>query len=133
MIENDARRDFLFLIRIFFGLWLLYVGLSKWVFIGPDAFIGFITSEFDKTWSPHALNFILASLILIAEPLFALWLLSGIKSHLAWIFTSVLMFMLLMGQTILRKDTMADNWQYLVLAVVCASLCRSMGKSETVI
>ena len=53
--QYDTRRFFLFGIRLFFGLWLLYVGLTKWIFMGPDRFVGYITAEFDKTWSPHTL------------------------------------------------------------------------------
>ena len=45
----DTRRFFLFGIRLFFGLWLLYVGLSKWIFMGVGMFVGYITAEFDKT------------------------------------------------------------------------------------
>jgi len=118
----DTRRFFLFGIRIFFGLWLLYAGLVKWMFIGPDTFVGLIASEFDKTWSPHILNVVLAWLILIAEPVLALLILSGKKARLVWTLTSLFMFMLTFGQSILMKPDVIANWQYLVLTLVCAAL-----------
>ncbi|MFB3788222.1 MAG: MauE/DoxX family redox-associated membrane protein [bacterium] len=118
----DARGFFLIGMRIFFGAWLLYVGLSKWIFIGPGAFVGFITSEFDKTWSPHLLNALLAWLILFAEPLLAAFILSGWKERLAWTLTALLMFLLTIGQTILMKPDVIANWEYLVLTWACAAL-----------
>ena len=121
-LNDGSRRFFLCGMRFFFGLWLLYVGLMKWVFIKPPAFVGMITTEFDKTWSPHPLNVLLAWLILIAEPVLALFILSGIKPRLAWTLTTLLMFMLTLGQTILMKPDVIANWQYLVLALICAAL-----------
>src|SRR3972149_682214 len=59
-LKYDTRRFFLFGVRLFFGAWLLYVGLSKWILMGPGTFVGYITGQFDKTWSPHALNVFLA-------------------------------------------------------------------------
>lgn len=121
-LRYDTRRFFLFGTRLFFGLWLLYVGLSKWIFMGPDRFVGYITSEFDKTWSPHNLNVPLAWLILIAEPVLALLILSGRKARMVWTLTSLLMFLLAFGQTVLMKPDVIANWQYLVLALLCAAL-----------
>jgi uncharacterized membrane protein YphA (DoxX/SURF4 family) len=118
----DTRRFFLCGIRFFFGLWLLYVGLSKWIFIGPDAFVGLITSAFEKTWSPRILNVSLAWLILIAEPVLAVLILSGKKARTVWTLTSLLMFLLAFGQTILMKPDVITNWQYLVLVLLCAAL-----------
>ncbi len=108
--------------RLFFGLWLLYVGLVKWVVIGPEAFVGHITTEFDKTWSPHTLNVFLGWLIIVAEPVLALLILWGKKQRKVWALTSLLMFLLTMGQTILMKPEVIANWQYLVLTLVCAAL-----------
>ena len=118
----DARRFFLFGMRLFFGLWLLYVGLVKWISIGPNNFVGFIATAFDKTWSPHALTVVLAWLILIAEPVLALLILSGKKARLVWTLTALLMFLLTIGQTILMKPDVIANWQYTVLTLVCAAL-----------
>jgi uncharacterized membrane protein YphA (DoxX/SURF4 family) len=120
--KYDARRFFLCGIRLFFGLWLFYVGISKWIFLGPDMFVGHITSAFDKTWSPHILNVLLAWLILIAEPVLALLILSGKKARIVWALTSLLMFLLTFGQTILMKPDVIANWQYLVLVLLCAAL-----------
>jgi uncharacterized membrane protein YphA (DoxX/SURF4 family) len=118
----DGRRFFLCGMRLFFGLWLLYVGLYKWVAMGPDVFVGYITAEFDQTWSPYLLNILLAWLILVAEPVLAALILFGRKARLVWALTSLLMFLLAIGQTILLKPEVIANWQYLVLTLACAAL-----------
>ena len=118
----DIRRFFLFGIRFFFGAWLLYVGLSKWIFMGPGTFVGYIAAQFDKTWSPHVLNVSLAWLILVAEPVLAVLILSGRKARLVWTLTSLLMFLLTIGQTILMKPDVIANWQFLALVLLCAAL-----------
>lgn len=94
----------------------------KWILLGHQTFLGFIAAEFDKTWSPHQLHMVLAWVILIAEPALALWILSGKKPRLAWTFTTALMFMLTIGQSILMKPDVIANWQYLVLTLTCAAL-----------
>ena len=119
----DIRRFFLFGMRFFFGAWLLYVGLSKWIFMGTGTFVGYIATQFDKTWSPHALNVALAWLILVAEPGLAVLILSGRKARTAWTLTSLLMFLLTIGQTILMKPDVIANWQFTVLVLLCAALC----------
>ena len=120
--HEDTRRFFLCGMRLFFGLWLLYVGLSKWIFMGPGTFVGTITAEFDKTWSPHLLNVLLAWLIMTAEPVLAVLILSGKKARAVWTLASLLMFLLTIGQTILMKPDVIANWQFLVLTLVCAAL-----------
>jgi uncharacterized membrane protein YphA (DoxX/SURF4 family) len=122
ILNYDARRYFVFSIRIFFGIWFLYAGLFKWITIGPQPFVGLITADFDKTWSPHGVNVFLAWLILFAEPVLSVWILSGILHRLAWAVTSVFMFMLVAGQTLLMKPDVIANWEYLVLTVACAAL-----------
>lgn len=119
---NDTRGYFLGCMRFFFGLWLLYVGLGKWLLLGPHTFVGFIVTEFDKTWSPHLLNVVLAWLIMTAEPVLAALILWGKRARLVWTFTAFLMFLLTIGQTILMKPDVIANWQYLVLVTVCAAL-----------
>ena len=118
----NSRRFFLWGMRFFFGSWLLYVGLSKWIFMGPDTFVGYITTQFDKTWSPHILNVLLAWLIMTAEPVLAILILYGRKARKVWMLTSLLMFLLTIGQTILMKPEVIANWQYLVLTLACAAL-----------
>ncbi len=118
----DTRRFFLCGMRLFFGLWLLYVGLSKWILMGPGTFVSYIAAEFDKTWSPHILNVLLAWLIMIAEPVLAILILSGRKARTVWALTSLLMFLLTIGQTILMKPDVIANWQFLVLTLLCAAL-----------
>lgn len=126
----DTRRFFLCGMRLFFGLWLLYVGLYKWVGMGPEVFVGYITAEFDKTWSPHLLNVLLAWLIMIAEPVLAALILAGRRARLVWALTTLLMFLLTIGQTILMKPEMIANWQFLVLTLACAALS-DPGKAES--
>ena len=121
-LSYDTRRFFLFGMRIFFGVWLLYAGVVKWLFMGPGTFVGFITAEFDKTWSPHVLNVLLAWLIMTAEPVLAVLILSGKKARAVWTLTALLMFLLTIGQTILMKPDVIANWQYLVLTLLCAAL-----------
>ena len=121
-LKFDTRRFFLFGIRFFFGSWLLYAGLSKWISMGPGMFVGYISSQFDKTWSPHFLNVLLAWLIMIAEPILAVLILSGRQARKVWALTSLFMFLLTVGQTILMKPDVIANWQYLVLVLLCAAL-----------
>lgn len=118
----EARQFFLFGLRFYFGIWLFYAGLMKWISIGPGTFAGHIAVEFDKTWSPHPLNVFLAWVILVAEPVLAILILSGWKARLVWALTSLFMFMLTMGQSILMKPDVIANWQFLVLVLTCAAL-----------
>ena len=122
ILKYDTRRFFLFGIRLFFGSWLLYVGLSKWVIMGPGVFVGYIAAQFDKTWSPHMLNVSLAWLILVAEPVLAILILSGRKARAVWMLATLFMFLLTIGQTILMKPDVIANWQFLVLVLLCAAL-----------
>jgi len=121
-LKYDTRRFFLFGIRLFFGSWLLYAGLSKWILMGPGVFVGYIAAQFDKTWSPHILNVSLAWLIMAAEPVLAVLILSGRKARTVWGLTSLFMYLLTIGQTILMKPDVIANWQYLVLTLLCAAL-----------
>jgi len=90
--------------------------------MGPGTFVSYIAAEFDKTWSPHILNVLLAWLIMIAEPVLAILILSGRKARTVWALTSLLMFLLTIGQTILMKPDVIANWQFLVLTLLCAAL-----------
>ena len=67
------------------------------------------------------MNVLLAWLIMIAEPGLAVLILSGRKARMVWTLTSLLMFLLAIGQTILMKPDVVANWQYLVLALLCAA------------
>jgi hypothetical protein len=125
----DARGYFLLGMRVFFGIWILYGGLVKWVMFGASPFVAMICTDFDKTWSPHALNVVLSWIILIGEPLLGVWLLSGKCQRSAWTAGTLLMFMLTLGQTILMKPDVIANWQFTVLTLVCAAL--SPAKTET--
>ena len=131
--DYDARRFFLFGMRIFFGIWLLNLGLTKWFKMGAGDFVGMITEQFDrpKTWSPHALNVGLAWIILVAEPVLAVLILTGIKPRVIWSLTALLMFQLLLGQSLLGKD-MFPNWGYTVLTLVCAALSQP-AREETMV
>ncbi len=121
-LNQNPRAFFLCGMRLFFGLWLLYAGLFKWIAFGPTGFEGFITGEFDKTWSPHFLNVVLAWLIIFAEPILAVLILIGKKPRLVWTLTTLLMFLFVIGQSILMKPDVINNWQYLLLTLGCAAL-----------
>ena len=121
-LRYDTRRFFMFAMRMAFGVWLLYAAVMKWCVMGPQTFVGFITAEFDKTWSPHLLNVALAWLIMIAELVLSLFLLSGKRARIAWTLTAMLMFLLVIGQSILMKPDVIANWEYFVLVTVCAAL-----------
>lgn len=129
-LNLDAMKFFVFGMRFFFGSWLLYAGFMKWFVIGPNNFVGFITADFDKTWSPHLLNVALAWLIMIAEPVLAIWVLWGKNARAAWSCTSLLMFLLMLGQSLLMKPTVIDNLHYVVLTLVCAALSGPTGSSK---
>lgn len=116
----SPREFFLQGARLAFGIWLLYAGAIKWIG-GPANFIGYITSQFDATWSPHILNLVLGWLIIVAEPVVALWLLSGKKQRCAWTVASLLMYLLLIGVTILRKPDVIANFQYFLFCLACAA------------
>lgn len=118
--------------RLAFGAWLFYVGLAKWIG-GASGFIGYISGTFADTWLPAALVVATGWIIIISEPLLGLWLLSGRCQRMAWLGSALLMFLLLMGQTILKQHaTVANIWQFLVLALVCASLsCTSCEQQES--
>ena len=120
----DTRQFFLTSLRLTFGLWLLYVGVSKFI-NGPAGFVGYIEGEFASTWIPAALTTVTAWVILFAEPLVALWLLLGKAQRKAWIFAAALMLLLILGKTITRDfATVANNWQYLVLCLVAGAWTR---------
>jgi uncharacterized membrane protein YphA (DoxX/SURF4 family) len=127
----ETRRFFLCGMGLFFGVWLLYVGLVKWLIMGPTGFVGYITTEFDRSWSPHLLNVLLAWLIMTMEPVLAALLLSGRKPRMVWTLTALLMFLLTMGQTILMKPDVIANWQYLVLTLTCAALSAPEGEEKS--
>ena len=123
--KADAGQLFRLVMRFYFGVWLLYVGGSKWIPAGPGGFIGYLGSDgqFGASWVPAVLVTVLGWIIVAAEPLLALWLLSGKHERLAWLLTSKLMFMLMFGQTILQQyPAVANNWQYVALALACAAL-----------
>ena len=113
---------FLLGMRVFFGSWLLYVGIAKWLFFGPNEFVNHIVQSFSVTWSPAFFNEILAWIIIIAEPVLGVLILLGKSPRLVWTATSFLMFLLVLGQTLLMKPDVIANWQYLVLTWVCAAL-----------
>jgi hypothetical protein len=65
----------------------------------------------------------LAWVILVAEPVLGVLLLLGQKSRCVWTLTSLLMFMLMFGQTLLQKyDMVASLWMYTIFALACAAL-----------
>jgi len=129
-LNTDSRRFFLNGMRLFFGLWFLYAGVSKWIPYNPETgfsfapggTVAYLVGMFEKTWSPAWATTILTWIIMIGEPLLALWVLSGWKPRLAWGATALLMFQLLLGQTLLQSPTTVDLWFFVVLTLACAAL-----------
>jgi uncharacterized membrane protein YphA (DoxX/SURF4 family) len=118
---NLPPRDFfLFGARMAIGIWLFYVGFMKW-YGGAAGFVGYISSQFAATWSPPLLNTALGWLIVCAEPLIGLWLLSGRCKRCAWTAASLLMFLLMFGMTMLQKPEVIYNFHYFVFCLVCAA------------
>jgi uncharacterized membrane protein YphA (DoxX/SURF4 family) len=125
LLKGDPRECFLVSLRVTFGVWLLFVGLSKFLG-GATGFVGYIEGEFAATWLPPIVTTVTAYLILVAEPVVGGWLLLGKKQRLAWLSAALLMFLLMFGKTILRDfATVANNWQYVVLCLVAAALTHS--------
>lgn len=121
--EMDSRSLFLFGARILFGAWLLYLGIGKIFFMGCGNFVQYIVTQFAQTWSPPVLTTLLASAILAAEPILGILLLVGKKSRCVWTLTTLFMFMLMFGQTMLMKyDVVASNWMYTIFCLACAAL-----------
>ncbi|NDC38622.1 MAG: DoxX family membrane protein [Proteobacteria bacterium] len=121
LLKADSRHFFLTTLRLFFGSWLLYVGVSK-LLGGMTGFIGYIEGEFAQTWLPSIAITTTAWLILILEPVIGAWLLLGKHQRLAWLSAASLMFLLMLGKTVLRDfPTVANNWQYLLLCLVAAA------------
>ena len=133
-IKNLSPKDFfLTLLGVTFGLWLMWVGLSKWIFFGPTGFLGYIQSDFAKTFLPPVLITFTGWVILIAEPLLGfLLLLSRGRCRLCWLMTTALLFMLLIGKTITGDyQTISYIWHYLVLAIVAGAFAGSCCESSS--
>lgn len=115
--------------RLAFGFWLAYVGIMKWLG-GPAGVVEHIAGDFSKTWSPSILNTALGWLIVVAEPLLGLWLLSGIRQKCAWTATALLMFLLTFGMTMLGKyDVVGANFHYFFLCLACAAWTEKSASS----
>jgi len=131
--EASPKALFLGGAHLYFGLWILYLGLSK-LFGGPAGTVEWMQSQFAETWVPAALVAVLAWAIIALENIVGIWLITGIRARWAWIFAADLLFLLAMGKTVLGDfATVADNWFYLALALVAASLSGSgsAGASRT--
>lgn len=127
-MNADTRSYFLTLMRIFFGGWLTYLGVMKWI-NGPAGFVGYIVADFEKTWAPAWLLVPTAWAILVAEVVVGVWILLGKAPRLAWSAATLLMFGLLFGKTMTGDfATVANNWQYLVLCALVAALHQPESK-----
>lgn len=130
MISSDSKSYFLFCSRILFGAWLSYLGIAKWIG-GASGFVGYISKTFAEAWPPEAMIVGMAWTILVAEVVCGLWLLTGIKARVAWSATALLLFSLVLGQTMLQHfDVVANNWQYVFFAILCASLSDPVLKGK---
>ena len=118
----SPRSLFLLWAHLFFGIWLLCLGLSKLIG-GPVGTVAWMRSEFAETWVPAALVTVLGWIIIVMENVVGVWLLAGVRARWAWIAAGKLLFLLIMGKTILGEyGTVADNWLYLILILACAAL-----------
>lgn len=125
LLSGDARNCFSASLRYTFGGWLFFVGVSKLVG-GAPGFVGYVESEFAQTWLPAVVTTISGWVIVIGEPVIGGWLLLGKRQRLAWLCAALLMFLLMLGKTILRDfSTVADNWQYLFLCLIGAALAEA--------
>ena len=128
---SNGKELFLFGTRLAFGVWLLYLGLSKFIFIGPENFVGYISNSFAETWIPSFLILVTSWVILIGEVVLGAWLIIGKAPTLAWIATAKLMFILMFGQTVLQEHAVVfQNWHYFFIALLCASLSAEVNKCE---
>ncbi|MCB0318664.1 MAG: hypothetical protein KDD56_07890 [Bdellovibrionales bacterium] len=122
-IKNMNTKDlFLFCTRWAFGIWLVYIGAMKFVG-GIDAYMAYMTGMFASTWVPPMLVQTMAVVIAVAEPVLGLMLVRNIRPRFTWVLVTCLMFTLTFGLTVLEQYPMvANNWQYLILAIVAASM-----------
>jgi len=128
LCEMGSAECACYLFRLFFGFWLAYVGLTKWVVFGTAGFHTWLAQEFAKTWVSGALLTFTGWIILIAEPLLGIWLILGIAKKAAWFLTACLLFMLVMGKTIqMDYPTVFCNWIYCLLALAAGACSSSCG------
>lgn len=126
--KKDPKSFFLFWARVLFGFWLLYLGLAKWLPLGPEGFIAYTQGAFAETFLPAISVTITAWIIVIGEVFIGVGLLFGKRQRCFWTGATLLMFILLVGKTVLQDHTTVANiWQYLVLALTCAALSSSCG------
>ena len=129
-LQAEGKELFLFGLRWSFGFWLLYVGAMKWI-NGPAGFIGYIGKDFANAWPPEIMITVLGWIIVVAEPLLGLLLIIGWRPRLVWLATAKLMWILMFGKTIVQDyPTVANNWQYFVLALAACCLTPPEKSSE---
>ena len=121
-VKKMGTKDlFLFCTRWAFGFWLVYIGTMKFVG-GIDGYMAHMTGMFAATWIPPMLVQAMAVVIAVAEPALGIMLIRDIRPRFTWVLVVCLMFSLMFGLTVLEQYPMvANNWQYLVLAIVAAS------------
>jgi len=90
--------------------------------MGPGVFVGYITAQFDKTWSPHMLNVSLAWLILVAEPVLAILILSGRKARAVWMLATLFHVSADHRPNHPHEARCHRELQFLVLVLLCAAL-----------
>ena len=128
-LEADGKELFLFYARWAFGIWLLYLGMMKWIG-GPVNFIGYITKDFAAAWPPEMMVVGLGWIILVLEPLLGALLILGWRQRLVWLITADLMWVLLFGKSIVHDyPTVASNWHYCVFALAMGCMSPKEEKS----
>jgi uncharacterized membrane protein YphA (DoxX/SURF4 family) len=72
---------------------------------------------FKSTWLPEFMITPYAYIIAFLEVFVVLWLLSGIKLRLAWVFTAFILISLAFGMIVAGQyETAADNYMYVIMA-----------------
>ena len=106
------------ILRVAIGM--LFAVAASYKFIGGIATtVQMFEGMFKETWLPMARVTPYAYAIAYVEALIAVWLLSGYKLRLAWVFTSFVLISLAFGLTV-AKQSSADIFIYLLIA--CAGI-----------
>ena len=84
---------------------------------GLDGVVMNFQNTFKDTWLPPALVTLYARFIPFIEVIIPIWLISGFKLRVAWVFTVVVLISLAFGMAVAKHyDVAADNFFYVMMA-----------------
>ena|SRR5688572_24367913 len=109
----DARACAVALARWVIGVILLFAGIAK--FPNISGFVGYITSQFEKTWLPKALLVPYGYALPLAEVILGALLLLGIARNAVLFITGLLFITLTFGQLLLQQPIVFNNAMYVVV------------------